>query len=234
MRVNGIDIRTFKAKQLTVEVQPPSTAVKYDWNDGDLKPNAYKTEEKAGTLKLTLYFVGKDRSEVHRNISEFLSHLNDAAVLDLEGYKGSYYGMKKSASIVKTLEHRKKKLDVEFDGYFFDNLVEKVLSKETQEYVTQGSRDAPCILIFENATSGQKTVTVTGLTETEIEVKIPSKKTLVIDGDKGIVTIDGQNAFENIVTMWEFPRVKPGRIQIGRTLPKDVKITMQYSPMWLI
>lgn len=47
MRINGIDARTFKSKQLTVEFQPPSTAVKYDWNDGDLKPNAYETEEKA-------------------------------------------------------------------------------------------------------------------------------------------------------------------------------------------
>lgn len=234
MRVNGIDIRTFKAKQLTVEVQPPSTAVKYDWNDGDLKPNAYRTEDKAGALKLTLYFVGKNRSEVHRNISEFLSHLNDAAVLDLEGYKGSYYGMKKSVSIVATLEHRKKKLNIEFDGYFFDNVVEKVLSKEPQEYIAQGSRDAPCILTFENTSNAQKIVSLSGLTDTEIVVEIPAKKTLVIDGENGIVTIDGENAFENVATMWEFPHIKPGCVQIGGTFPKDVKITMQYSPMWLI
>lgn len=235
MRVNGIDIRTFKAKQLTVEVQPPSTAVKYDWNDGDLKPNTYKTEDKAGTLNLTLYFVGKDRTEVHRNISEFLEQLNDAAVLDLEGYKGSYYGIKKSVEIEKTKEHRKKKLNVEFDGYFFDQLIEKELSSGAQEYVAQGSRDAPCILNITNKTNTTKTVTVSGLTDTDIEVNVPGKTTLVIDGDIGTVTIDGENAFGNVVTMWEFPRIRPGRNMIGRTeLPRDVEIIMQYRPMWLI
>lgn len=234
MRINGIDIRTFKAKQLTVDVQPPSTAVKYDWPDGDLKPNAYKTEEKAGTLTLVVYFVGKDRTEVHRNISEFLAHTNDAAVLDLEGYKGSYYGMKRSAKVVATLELRKKKLEVVFDGYFFDNEIEKRLTKATQELVTQGSRDAPCVLQMENMTTEMKTVSVSGLTETDIEVRIPARKTIIIDGENGLVTMDGENAFDYIVTMWEFPRIKHGKVQIGRTLPGDVEIIMKYSPMWLI
>lgn len=235
MRVNGIDARTFKAKQLTVEVQPPSTAVKYDWNDGDLKPNVYKTEEKAGTLTLVMYFVGKDRTEVHRCISDFLSHLNDAVVLDLEGYKGSYYGMKKSAKIVSTLELRKKKLELQFEGFFTDIAVEKELQKETQEYVTQGSRDAPCILRMTNMSTAEQSATVAGLTGTgNIEVTIPGGKTLVIDGDTGLVTIDGENGFSCIATMWEFPRVRHGKITISRTNTENVKIVMEYRPMWLV
>lgn len=235
MRVNGIDVRTFKAKQLTVEVQPPSTAVKYDWNDGDLKPNAYKTEEKAGTLNLVMYFVGKDRTEVLRCISEFLSHLNNAVVLDLEGYKGSYYGMKKSAKIVKTLELRKKKLELTFDGFFIDGAIEKELSKATQEYVTQGSRDAPCILRMTNTAGTEQEATVKGLTDTgDIEVSIPPGKTLVIDGDTGLVTVDGENGFSCITTMWEFPHIPQGKVKIDRTNVENVKIVMEYRPMWLV
>lgn len=235
MRVNGIDARTFKAKQLTVEVQPPSTAVKYDWNDGDLKPNAYKTEEKAGTLKLVMYFVGKDRTEVHRCISDFLSNLNDAALLDLEGYKGSYYGMKKSAKIVSTLELRKKKLELEFDGFFMDIPVEKELKAELQEYVTQGSRDAPCVLRLINPTKKNQDVTVEGLTETgNIVVTVPAGKTMVIDGDVGLITVDGENGFPYVTEMWEFPKVTHGKMIVKRTNVANVKITIEYRPMWLV
>lgn len=235
MRVNGIDARTFKAKQLNVEVQPPSTEVKYDWNDGDLKPNAYKTEEKAGKLLLVMYFVGKDRTEVHRNISNFLSYMNDAVKLDLDGYRGSYCGMKKSAKIVKTLELRKKKLEMEFEGFFMDSSIEKELKQETQEYVTQGSRDAPCVLRMKNITDEEQTVKVEGLTETgDIEANVPAGKTLVIDGDSGLVTIDGENAFGNITTMWEFPHIRFGKVTVKRTNIKSVRIMMEYSPMWLV
>ncbi len=235
MRVNGIDARTFKAKQLTVEVQPPSTAVKYDWNDGDLKPNAYKTEEKAGTLKLVMYFVGKDRTEVHRCISEFLSHLNDAAVLDLEGYKGSYYGMKTSAKIVSTLELRKKKLELQFDGFFMDIAVEKELKKVSQEYVTQGSRDVPCILRMTNTAETEQEGKDGGLPETgDIEAIVPAGKTLIINGDTGLITVDGENGFSCITAMWEFPRITHGKVTVKRTNVENVKIVMEYRPMWLV
>lgn len=235
MRVNDIDARTFKAKQLTVEVQPPSTAVKYDWNDGDLKPNAYKTEEKAGTLKLVMYFVGKDRTEVHRCISDFLSNLNDAALLDLEGYKGSYYGMKTSAKIVSTLELRKKKLELEFDGFFIDVPIKKELKAESQEYMTQGSRDAPCVLRMINTTDTDQETTVEGLTETgNIVVTVPAGKTLIIDGDVGVITVDGENAFSCVMELWEFPKVTHGKITVKRSNTANVRIIMEYRPMWLV
>lgn len=237
MRVNGIDARTFKAKQLTVDVQPPSTAVKYDWNDGDLKPNAYKTEEKAGTLKLVMYFVAKDRTEVIRNISKFLAHLNDVAVLDLDGYAGSYHGIKKDAKIVKTLELHKRKLEIDFDGYFEDGLIVKELKKAVQTYETQGSRDAPCTVKIKNGTEESQTVKVEGLTDTgNIIATVPAGKTIVIDGDTGLVTIDGENAFASMEELWEFPKMKQGVVEIRRNedLPRDVAITVEYRPMWLV
>ena len=39
-------------------------------------------------------------------------------------------------------------------------------------------------------------------------------KTMIIDGIRGIVTVDGKNAF-NRVNMWEFPRMGAGEITIG-------------------
>lgn len=233
MRINGIDARTFKSKQLTVEFQPPSTAVKYDWNDGDLKPNAYETEEKAGKLTLVMYFVAKDRTEVMRCISEFLMHTNGEAQLELEGYKGTFRGIKQSAKIDKTLEHRKKKLEIVFDGFFIDSSIEKVLKKESQTYITQGTRKSPCTLRMKNLTEEAQTVAVEGLTETAIQAEVPAGKTLVIDGELGLVTIDGENAFLQVIEMWEFPYVPQGEVTVNVTNVKNVQTTMSYKPMWI-
>lgn len=233
MRINGIDARTFKSKQLTVEFQPPSTAVKYDWNDGDLKPNAYETEEKAGKLTLVMYFTAKDRTEVMRCISEFLMHTNGEAKLELEGYKGTFCGIKQSAKIDKTLEHRKKKLEIVFDGFFVDSSIEKVLKKESQMYITQGTRKSPCTLRMKNLTEEAQTVAVEGLTETAIQAEVPAGKTLVIDGELGLVTIDGENAFLQVIEMWEFPYVPQGEVTVNVTNVKNVQTTMSYKPMWI-
>ena len=233
MRINGIDARTFKSKQLTVEFQPPSTAVKYDWNDGDLKPNAYNTEEKAGKLTLVMYFVEKDRTEVLRRISEFLMHTNGEAKLELEGYKGTFCGIKQSAKIVKTLEHQKKKLELVFNGFFEDEIIEKILKKGTQTYITQGTRKSPCTLRMKNLTEEAQTVAVGGLTETAIQAEVPAEKTLVIDGELGLVTIDDENAFLQIIEMWEFPYVPQGEVTVTVTNVKNVQTTMSYRPMWI-
>lgn len=232
MRINGIDARTYKARQLNVKIQPPATAVNYDWNDGDMKPNVYKTEEKAGELELTMYFVGKTKDEVMRCISEFLMNFDTVALMELEGYRGTFYGIKKSASITDTLEARKKKLTMKFDGYMYDREVQKVLKAE-QTYTAQGTRRTPCTLVIENKTRQTQETTITGLSEDPITAAVPAQKTLIIDGDSGLVTIDGANGFASIVEMWEFPYMKKGNVIIRQTNTENVKVTVKYSPMWI-
>ena len=56
-------------------------------------------------------------------------------------------------------------------------------------------------------------------------------KTMIIDGIRGIVTVDGKNAF-NRVNMWEFPRMGAGEITIGFS-SDAAKVNVKYSPMWI-
>ena len=43
MKIDGIDIRKFNAKQLTVDIQPPKIAVENEWIDGAPVPLEFET-----------------------------------------------------------------------------------------------------------------------------------------------------------------------------------------------
>lgn len=44
MKINGIDIRKYDAKQLTADVQPPSFANSYEWLTSAALPTEFETE----------------------------------------------------------------------------------------------------------------------------------------------------------------------------------------------
>ena len=86
---------------------------------------------------------------------------------------------------------------------------------------------------MKNLTEEVQTVAVEGLTETAIQAEVPAGKTLVIDGELGLVTIDGENAFLQVIEMWEFPYVPQGEVTVNVTNVKNVQTTMSYKPMWI-
>ena len=90
--MNGVDIRKYNAKQLTVDLQPPNIAVKSEWVEGAATPHEFQTQVQYGTLKLTVLFRGGGRSEIMRSVSEFLSLMVKRSELQLDGYKGIYVG----------------------------------------------------------------------------------------------------------------------------------------------
>ena len=89
MKINGIDIRKYDAKQLTADVQPPSFANSYEWLTGAALPTEFETEVQMGHLKLSIYFKGKDRNNIIRAASEFMSNFTKACKMELDGYKGT-------------------------------------------------------------------------------------------------------------------------------------------------
>ena len=233
MRINGIDARTYKARQLSAKIHPPTDAVEYDWNEGDLKPNVYESEEKAGELELVMYFVDRNKNEVRKRISEFLMQMHGAAELELEGYEGTFYGMKRSATIEDTLEQNKKKLLVIMPGFLQGSKILKELKHLEQTYTVQGTRKSPCTVYMENVTDHAEEIRIEGLTEKPIVVNVPAKKQIVIDGENGLVLMDGDNAFPNVVEMWEFPFVPQGTVTVKVSETKKIKTSIEYRPMWL-
>ena len=44
MKINGIDIKKYDAKQLTADVQPPSFSNSYEWLTSAALPTEFETE----------------------------------------------------------------------------------------------------------------------------------------------------------------------------------------------
>ena len=54
MKVNNVDIRKYDAKQLTVDVQPPSISVNYEWITGAALPTEFETLVEMGHVEISV------------------------------------------------------------------------------------------------------------------------------------------------------------------------------------
>ena len=232
MKVNGLDARKFNAKQLTVETQPPAVSVNYEWMTGAMNPIEFDTDVMMGHLKLCIYFRGKDRNSIIRMMSEFMTNFTKACDLDLDGYKGKYRGFLTADDFEKTIVKRRYKLNLEFDGYFYDDEIAVMFDGVTSgKFYSVGSRRAACILEV-HAKEKLTDYAIGGFGDDEILIQsLEPEETAVIDGINGIVTISGENAFDR-VDLWEFPSVKSGKTEL--TFSSDgARVKVRYHPMWI-
>ena len=70
MKIDSIDIRSFDAKQLTVDFEPPQTGVTMELFDGALIPSESETYTPLSGLTVTVLFRGQNRERC-RDMSGF-------------------------------------------------------------------------------------------------------------------------------------------------------------------
>lgn len=232
MKINGIDIRKYDAKQLIADVQPPSISNDYEWLTGAALPTEFETEIQMGHLKLSIYFKGKDRNNIIRSASEFMMNFKKACKLELDGYKGTYIGFITSDDYEKKNVKERYIVNIEFDGFFIDDELSITFDGKTSaSFYKVGTRDAPCVIEV-YAKSALTNYTITGLGDDDIIVEsLAVGKTVAIDAKSGLVTIDGENAFDK-VDLWEFPVLKDGETALTFSNEK-ARVTIRYTPMWI-
>lgn len=231
MKINGIDIRKYDAKQLTADVQPPSFSNSYEWLTGAALPTEFETDVRMGHLKLSIYFKGKDRNDIVRTASEFMSNFTKACKLDLDGYRGTYIGFITSNDYEKKNVKQRYIVNLEFDGFFMDDDLSITFDGKTSaSFYKVGTRDAPCIIEV-YAKSTLTNYTIAGLGDDIIIESLAAGETVVIDAKTGLVTIDGANAFDK-VNIWTFPVLKAGETALKFSDTK-ARVTIRYTPMWI-
>lgn len=232
MKINGIDIRKYDAKQLTADVQPPSFSNSYEWLSGATLPTEFETDVQMGHLKLSIYFKGKDRNSIIRVASEFMSNFTKACKMELDGYKGTYIGFITTNDYEKKNVKQRYIVNLEFDGFFVDDDLSITFDGKTSaSFYKVGTRDTPCVVEV-YAKSTLTNYTITGLGDDSIVIEsLAAGKTVVIDAKTGLVTIDGANAFDK-VNMWTFPVLKTGETALKFSDTK-ARVTIRYTPMWI-
>lgn len=232
MIVNGVDVREYGAKLLTVEEQPPKINVQKEMIPRALLPTEYQTDIPLGTLKMTIYFRAKNRAELQRTVSRFMLQFRQSAVLEeIKGYKGKYKAYLTDSALNKTLNLSKKVLELSIDGYFFDDdLTIEFGGQASGKIYMESSRGTPCTIEITAARE------LTGYTlslngEAYTVDAMAEGETITIDGRQGKVTTEGQNAFDR-VSFWQFPRLEAGENVLTFSDPSE-KVKITYTPMWL-
>ena len=233
MKVNSVDIRKYNAKQLTVDMQPPSIAVNSEWVEGAPTPQEFKTQVQYGSLTVKLLFRGRGRSGIVRSISEFLSLMAQGSELQLDGYKGSYIAYLESEDIEKTKVADRYLLTLKLKGYLADpEVVNEYRGESVARFTTLGTRDAPCTIEVMPQTNMQEYI-ISGFGKNDIIINNLEKgKAIIIDGRKGTVTQEGQNKFGDC-DMWEFPVLEKRKENVIRFSSSHCDVKIHYRPMWL-
>ena len=152
--------------------------------------------------------------------------------MELDGYKGKYRGFLTADDFEKTITKKRYKINLEFDGYFYDDEIAITFDGVTSGgFYMVGSRKTPCIVEV-YAKSTLTNYVIKGLGDDDITVQnLASGKTVIIDGMRGVVLLDDANAFDK-VNLWEFPAIKSGETSLTFSNNK-ARVTVRYHPMWI-
>lgn len=123
-------------------------------------------------------------------------------------------------------------LKIAWIGYCFKGqVVEKFSNILSKNIEVSGNLNTPIIVeVIPNITMID--LILEGFAEDPITIKnLTQGKKIIIDGEKGKVTCDGKNKFDD-VDLWEFPYLIPGTNTIKLTR-KDCEVIIKYNPRFL-
>lgn len=233
MKINGIDTRTLGGEQLKVELQPPEMVVNKELPSGAITPLELNNDIPLSRMNVDIYMKGRNEQEVRRSLSEIMALVKDSCVIDLDGYKDQFKGYLTGSSFEKTITKKRVIAKLRFDGYFFGEQIIRTFEprENALTIVVDGTRPTPCIIRC-TALMSVTDYTITGFRGGPITINhIGQNGILVIDGEKGLVTINGDNAFDRI-DMWRFPELDPGS-SIITTSDRSIDVEICYRPRWI-
>lgn len=123
-------------------------------------------------------------------------------------------------------------LNIEFVGYEYSTQVLETMNRITSKTINvKGNEETPAIVEITPSVSIIDIV-LTGLSDEPIILKnLTGGKKVIVDGEEGLITVDGANKFGD-TDMWEFPRLRPGAntITVSRN---NVDINIKYKPRFI-
>lgn len=235
MLINGVPVKEYGAKQLTVDFAPSTIEKTYEWNAGARLPIMVDSRATFKTATILLKVTGSSRQEINRNASHLHKLAAGQAEYVLDGYKNWVFvgALSDAPTLKKTIDPTVYKFTLTVTGYMRDERQQEAeINRATQGYIfVEGTRDTPIMMeitpIVDLPEFG-----IYGVAERGIVIKNLTEGTpIYIDGITGLVTENGQNKFNDVV-MFEFPYLEPGE-QLLTFSESVCNVKIQYYPMWL-
>ncbi|HZJ98515.1 MAG TPA: hypothetical protein VFC79_00825 [Tissierellaceae bacterium] len=196
-----------------------------EWADEWIEPIIGRQRHKYSYVSCD--FLVEDQGDIEKKISKLLKLSSKAEVgfndtkIKRKGYISSHEkkSIAKGACIIK----------IEWKcglGYSDEEII-AVNDEDT--IILPSTADTPVVISIIPDTNISE-LTIAGFGEDIILKNLTEGIEIIIDGEKGLVTEEGQNKFKDYQS-WGFPKLVPGENKI--TISSDINITAIYSPRWL-
>lgn len=237
MTVDGQDVKEYGVQQWNLEHDYSQLSNESEWPDGAVSPLILPSTIGFKKIKATIMIRGSDRKEIWEKAGKFIANLLTPREYSFDGFNGHYfYGYLKNASQAETCLQRWHKATLELCGYEYGELTQADSEKNVITLTNAGTLLTPAIVKI-TPVINLTDITLTGLVrnattreEKNITVKnLTNGKTVIIDGETGLITENGINKYSD-VDLWDLPSLVPGINKI--TANKDINITVQYKPRY--
>ena len=230
MKINDQDVRTYGARQLTVDFKPPEKTDEYEWPDLFLEPQRLQNTIKCGTCTVVLLLRGKNRQEIVRNADELLALLNGPADVVLDGYPGIYKAAACASDFERTIDRQAYRLTLELSGYMTGS---PITTKATQGQAIHrmGTRPVPCDITIYTAEAVEE-LELSGM-EAPITVhNLKAGDKITITGAGYVLDAAKNNRFAD-VDLLAFPALLQTETVLTWT-PASAEVSITYRPAWLM
>jgi len=232
MKINGIDIATYEAKQLSVDIQTANINIVNDWLRKSLLPIFLSSYTDFLAIKIQLLFKGDSRDEILLNISNLVSNFMGETDLELDGYSRNYKAVLTSKTTNKTISPFTYTLDLEFAGYCYGDKITETANRLVSKIINiPGNQNTPAIVEITPSIDLIDLV-ITGLADDTITISnLTAGNKVIIDGEAGTILENGANKFTDF-DGWEFPRLVPGA-NIITFSQVNCDINIKYKPRYI-
>lgn len=232
MLINSINIKSFNAKLLTVDIQTQELSNSSEWLDNSLSPLFLANKKQFKKIDLEIAFKGASRTEMLNNISNFMSKLINEVILTLDKYDHKYKVILKENSTEKTISKNLYKKKLSFIGYeFSDEVIENLDRITTKTINVAGNLLTPATVEI-TPSIDIIDLQINGLSNDSIIIKnLHANKKIIINSEDATVLEEGTNKFID-TDMWEFPFLSPGanKIKISKN---NCNIKIKYRPRYI-
>lgn len=238
MKVNGIDISIFSAKQLRYEIEHREAEPQSEWPAALETPVMEKSTKGFKTITVAIAVYGKGKEAVIRNRSNLLAIMYEELELELDGYSNHFECVLDKITVKESIKRKCHEVTLKFIGYEFGTVRSINMTGTIKSITVEGNDETPCVVeitpsvdlpsveidgIAYNHISGDKeTITIRNL---------KAGKTVIINGEDCTVLQEGINKFAD-ADLWEFPVLKPGANTISCSSDKCT-VTLKYKPRYV-
>lgn len=227
MYINNININDYNVYLLNKNIANSETITHHDWIQGNLDP-VVGNQFNQWVIVTANFFIDEETDDLAEMSASKILSMGRKAELEFKNLTKKYKGFITS--------HSKKR---EGKGKYTMTIEWKCgLGYSNEEVTTISNEDT--IILNSTADTPVKLLIIPDTNISELEIKgfgeditlsnLVAGYEVIIDGEKGLVTEEGQNKFKDYQS-WGFPKLVPGENKI--TINPNINITAVYSPRWL-